>query len=297
MPRNAGKVESIEKLSAEDRKKEPGHSQEHWYVLAGAYCGNLTVLDVGAGTGSGLLVLRSMGAKEALGIDPLPVGSEVLPIDVSLFRDNSLDIVTCFDVIEHVEDDIAFLSHLLRVCRYGVFLSTPNWDVWHCANKYHVREYTPAEMEVLLKGKQYVCWTAGANRVTNPVHSCILADTQAAYCIAIRGNACTDEHWLNLQEGAGAAAANVPARLSHYGKWSEEWNAELKNLFNTGTTPLDGLAKVANWVNGMVRLGDRSLVPAGHAYPVMDVLRYGSGTRLEQFATIGWIAETIATLK
>jgi len=292
MPRNANTVVPIEQLSPEDRKKEPGHSQDHWYALAGAYSGGLTVLDVGAGTGSGLTVLRAMGAKEVLGVDPLPVGPDVLPINVKLFRDASLDIVTCFDVIEHVEDDVGLLADLLRICRYTAFISTPNWNVWKCANKYHVREYTPAELEALLQGQQYVCWTSGANRVTEPVKPCALADALASYCIAVRGPGCTDEQWLNLQSGAAAAAAEVPRHISRYSKWSEEWNSEAKLVYAAEPSPVAGYVALASWLNQLVQHAEASIVSEGRN-PVMDCLRYGLATAQEQLKIIEWAHSVI----
>lgn len=297
MPRNTNPVVPIEQLSLEDRKKEPGHSQDHWYALAGAYSSNMTVLDVGAGTGSGLAVLRAMGAKEVLGIDPLPAGPEVLPINVRLFRDASFDIVTCFDVIEHVEDDTDLLSHLLRICRYVVLLSTPNWNVWKCTNKYHVREYTPAELEALLAGKQYACWSAGANRVTEPVRSCAPASALASFCVALRGPSCTDEQWLNTQSGAADAANRVPAHISRLSKWSQEWNAELSNIFKAAQSPLSGLADVAGWVRSLIRDAATSVIPGIRRDPIMDLLRYGAATREEQFKLIEWIHETVMLCK
>jgi len=297
MPRNENPVVPIEQLSLEDRLKEPGHSQEHWYHVAGAYAENRTILDVGAGTGSGLVTLRARGAKEVLGIDPLPAGPGVARIDVGLFRDLSFDIVTCFDVIEHVEDDSAFLSHLLRIARGLLFLSTPNWDVWHCRNAYHVREYAPAEMAALLNGiGSYACWTAGANRAEQPVHACSLDKTLASYCIMIRGAECSDTQWADALSQMPGAASAVSEQLSRYGKWSEEWTSEMRRVFSSAPSALQGFAAVASWLNDLVTGIDVSLVPAGRADPVMDCMRYGRATRQEQFKIINWVHETLREL-
>ena len=295
MPHNENAAVPIEQISLEERKREPGHSQEHWYILAGAYAAGLTVLDVGAGTGSGLTVLRAHGAKEVLGIDPLPAGDGVVAIDVSRFRDSSFDIVTCFDVVEHVEDDVNFLSHLLRVARGFVFLSTPNWNTWHCRNKYHVREYTPEELAALLDGRgAYACWTAAANRLEGPVHPCVIGEAQDSFCVMIRGSLCSDEQWLQAVSASANAAAVISEKLSRYGKWSDEWNCELKRILDDAPTATEGLHLAAQWLNGLVEFGP-SVVPAGRKDPIMDVLRYGVGTHKELESVALWLCKSMVT--
>jgi hypothetical protein len=61
----------------------------------------------------------------------------------------SYDAVTCFDVIEHVVEDVTFLRHLRRIARRYVFITTPNWHVSRAANGCHCREHTPAELSAL----------------------------------------------------------------------------------------------------------------------------------------------------
>jgi hypothetical protein len=74
------------------------------------------------------------------------------------------------DVIEHVEDDVAFLRHLLRVAREAVFLATPNWDRFRATNKYHFREYTADELDALLKSMNfpYEAWHTDDHPAVQP---------------------------------------------------------------------------------------------------------------------------------
>jgi len=69
---------------------------------------------------------------------------------------NSVDIVMCLAIIEHLRDSENFLSEIFRCLKPGglVYLSTPNFQIdWK--NFYndptHVRPYTPTSLEELLR--------------------------------------------------------------------------------------------------------------------------------------------------
>jgi SAM-dependent methyltransferase len=124
---------------------ELGQSPEHelaLYVLLGVVDSIKaeSVLDVGAGTGRGLRFLMKHRPDLTIrGIEPvdelrgvaytkgiprewLRAGSGYeLP-----FPDASFDIVTEFGVLHHVERPELFVREMLRVARYGVFLSDTN---------------------------------------------------------------------------------------------------------------------------------------------------------------------------
>lgn len=158
MPRREGPVTRMETLTVEDRLRERDRCQEHWYKLASTWVSGKTVLDVGAGTGYGMDILRAAGCKQVDGIDPLPLRPDITATRIEDIATASYDAIVCCDVIEHVEDDHKFLKEMLRVARDFVFISTPNWNTWHCQNKYHFREYTPEEMKALLDGQVYRTW-------------------------------------------------------------------------------------------------------------------------------------------
>ncbi|MEY2481377.1 MAG: hypothetical protein QOI04_2304 [Verrucomicrobiota bacterium] len=73
------------------------------------------------------------------------------------FADASFDTITSFEVIEHIADDNAFLSEIVRVATPGalVAISTPNRLVVSGGrseplNQFHVREYVAEEFRSLL---------------------------------------------------------------------------------------------------------------------------------------------------
>lgn len=128
------------------RGREP--CQQGWYAFVVeqlASSPGCFVADVGAGTCKGVDALNE--AKHfAVGIEPdvrlqgshprlLITAPEALP-------DESFDIVTCMDVIEHVVDDLDFLKTLRRIARHRVFVSTPNFTRSQALNSHHARELT-----------------------------------------------------------------------------------------------------------------------------------------------------------
>ena len=92
--------------------------------------GDFTAVDVGAGAGSFLFELRAAAPGiEAIAVEPGPALAEQarvkgLRVCVSSSEDvrswgDPADLVTAFEVIEHVYDPCAFVVSLLRFCRPG----------------------------------------------------------------------------------------------------------------------------------------------------------------------------------
>jgi SAM-dependent methyltransferase len=87
----------------------------------------LRILDVGCGTGANLEMLAKYGSSEGVDVSDDALAfcakkglkakkglAEQLP-----FEDESFDIVTALDVIEHLDDDVAGLKEMHRVLRKG----------------------------------------------------------------------------------------------------------------------------------------------------------------------------------
>ncbi len=85
------------------------------------------ILDVGCGTGANLEMLKNFG--EAEGVD---VSSDALEfcrakglkvhkglVEELPFEDESFDVVTALDVVEHLDDDVAGLKEMFRVLKKG----------------------------------------------------------------------------------------------------------------------------------------------------------------------------------
>jgi SAM-dependent methyltransferase len=125
----------------------------------------LNILDVGCGTGANLEMLSHFGEAEgvdvsaealaycrARGLEKVKQGeAEALP-----HADNSFDLVTGLDVVEHLDDDLAGLKEMRRVLRRGghALLFVPAfmflWGVQDDVSN-HRRRYTLGELRRVVR--------------------------------------------------------------------------------------------------------------------------------------------------
>jgi 2-polyprenyl-3-methyl-5-hydroxy-6-metoxy-1,4-benzoquinol methylase len=141
------------------------------YLLAGGLAPQKTILDLGCGTGYGAAMLARQGAASVVGLDIDPSTIEwaksahreknlsfCVSTDLGAgFPSHTFDLVTCFEMIEHVSERgqraaIASIARLLR--KNGILLiSTPNPAVTklYGANPFHLRELTEQEFLTLLR--------------------------------------------------------------------------------------------------------------------------------------------------
>lgn len=125
----------------------------------------LDVLDFGCGTGGFLEYLDHFGAVSAVEVDPDAVRfchergrdevHEVSAGDPLPFPDDSFDLVTALDVIEHIEDDVGTLRELGRVMRVRglALIAVPAFEfLWGVQDEisHHHRRYTAKTLRVAL---------------------------------------------------------------------------------------------------------------------------------------------------
>ena len=129
------------------------------YVYAQPYLSG-KILEVGCGTGRGLEILVK-AADHYTGIDKYEsltrelqkqypqadFKAMVIPPFLGI-EDNSYDFVVSFQVIEHIQDDKAFLQEIHRVLKPGgkAIISTPNKELTLTRNPWHIREYFAPEL-------------------------------------------------------------------------------------------------------------------------------------------------------
>jgi SAM-dependent methyltransferase len=122
------------------------------------------ILEVGCGPGGNLDMLESFGTVCA--VEPYAPAADVarrrgnwiiksgsLPADLD-FKD-SFDLIASFDVIEHIEDDLAALktlrAHMTPQSRLFITVPAYQW-MWsaHDTHNHHFRRYTKAQLKALL---------------------------------------------------------------------------------------------------------------------------------------------------
>lgn len=86
-------------------------------------------VDVGCGAGHDLYAMRTAGVERIIGVEPndrlrerlQADGFEVVPSVVDVDLDNA-DVISCFDVLEHVPDPEAFLAFIASQAKLGAIL-------------------------------------------------------------------------------------------------------------------------------------------------------------------------------
>ena len=97
-----------------------------------------------------------------------------LPVDITVgietIESKSFDVVTAFDVIEHIKNDKEFISHMLRIARSLIVITTPNFNISGCKNKYHHTEYTPSQFVELFDEKK-ICLLMSGKDMVHKIHA------------------------------------------------------------------------------------------------------------------------------
>ncbi|HNW54509.1 MAG TPA: class I SAM-dependent methyltransferase, partial [Bacteroidales bacterium] len=118
------------------------------------------IIELGSGEGYGVELLAPL-AERYLAVDKFDTDvaghanvefRKMLLPSLAGIADNSFDFAVTFQVIEHIQDDKAFISEIHRVLKPGgkLFLSTPNRLMSLTRNPWHIREYTAAELTALV---------------------------------------------------------------------------------------------------------------------------------------------------
>jgi ubiquinone/menaquinone biosynthesis C-methylase UbiE len=217
------------------------------------------VLDCACGTGYGLEMYAAAGAGALTGVDVDAEaveqskrrngeGATILKGDIRELplEDDSFDVVTCFETIEHVEDATAGIAELHRVLKPDgiLVISSPNPDVYVGHNEHHVHEFRPAEL-VEAVGKHFAKTAVYEQRAW--LGSSIAAGGEGARARSNEDLAATDVLRLSGEDegpiyGIVVAAAATPPALDDLvavgdpfeARW---WEQQVKDA-NDGVTDL-----------------------------------------------------------
>jgi len=124
-----------------------------------------TIVDVGAGSGFNISFLKKKGFKHVFGIEhskefikyakPCILNSSISRIPL---KENSVDIVLCLDILEHIEHEEKAIKEMARILKKdGISIITVPainslWSVHDEINK-HFRRYNIKRLNDLLKGR------------------------------------------------------------------------------------------------------------------------------------------------
>ena len=159
--------------TTDDPLEVPCQKEVYYHVLNNLIKPGNTVLDVGIGLGYGMAILSvQAGRVEGVDVDKKAVDhatTEYLGKNPKIksikvydgyklpYKANSFDVVTCVDVLEHVEDYDRFIDELLRVSKKYVVFGTPNRRPEYTnpdgtpMNYWHLREWSKPELDAILK--------------------------------------------------------------------------------------------------------------------------------------------------
>lgn len=127
------------------------------------------ILDAGCGTGINLALLAEFGrvtgvdsSEEAIRFCQMRNESQVrlASIEHLPFEEETFEVITALDVLEHIEDDRQAMRELSRVCKTGGYMlvTVPVFpSLWgdHDEINQHVRRYEPARMIQLLENNGF----------------------------------------------------------------------------------------------------------------------------------------------
>ncbi|MFH1630249.1 MAG: class I SAM-dependent methyltransferase [Pseudomonadota bacterium] len=124
------------------------------------------ILDIGAGTGIILKILERFGKAfgTELSFEAIRFLKErqlnlIVRSDANKnlpFRNESFSVITCLDVLEHLDRDSALLKEMFRVCRPGgyVLITVPSFQAFwspHDTALHHKRRYTRSHILTYVK--------------------------------------------------------------------------------------------------------------------------------------------------
>jgi hypothetical protein len=142
-----------------------GDCQWGWYDYVRDAIKGMTVLDVGTGLSriKERLPECKVTTHEASEQCPADIHGDLGQVPTGKYQ-----VVTCFDVVEHVVDYGALAWNMARIASRYVFLTTPGRSVTLNSSPFHFNEFHPWELLQLLEATGLRLHTAWAQKWEGP---------------------------------------------------------------------------------------------------------------------------------
>ena len=153
-------MQTAERSSGHDPSEHVIYNRCLYAYVAASEMVKGDIIELGSGEGYGVQLLAPL-AKHYLAVDKFDTDisghnnvefrKQLLP-SLAGIADNSFDFAVTFQVIEHIQDDKAFIREIYRVLKPGgkLLLSTPNRLMSLTRNPWHIREYTADELKLVI---------------------------------------------------------------------------------------------------------------------------------------------------
>lgn len=153
-------MQTAERSSGHDPSEQVIYNRCFFAYVAASGMTKGDIIELGSGEGYGIQLLAPL-AHRYLAVDKFDTDisghtnvefrKQLLP-SLEGIAGNSFDFAVTFQVIEHIQNDKAFISEIHRVLKPGglLLLTTPNRLMSLTRNPWHIREYTSDELAGLL---------------------------------------------------------------------------------------------------------------------------------------------------
>ena len=149
-----------------------GDDQWPWYQTFRPWMANKTILDVGTGISKIKARLTEFGFNSQVTTHEASEDCVAdMHGDIEHIESGFRQVVTCFDVVEHVKNYGRFVYNLARIASEHLIVTTPGFEITKNTNPCHWHEFLPDELCELIEATGMVFVQAfGSEWVEYPIH-------------------------------------------------------------------------------------------------------------------------------